>query len=371
VRPTLAPPLEKRRIRGLSRETPTAGDDRGAGLLGAYLREVGRYRLLTADEEILHSRALRRARRDLARVARALPAEARFRTVGSRRVPAADRWTLDGIETWYQRLSALGGDDAPASLRRALHQARSHKAELDRARNALVLANLRLVAHIARKYLNQGVPLMDLIQEGNLGLLRAVEKFEPARGNRFSTYAYWWIKQAVARGIAGKARVVRLPVHVVETMQKIRRVAGDRARETGEAPDLHEIAGELDLPTDKIEAVMRAGGATLSLDDAAREGERPLMSRVADHASISPQIEAERREVERTVRRALASLTPREAQVIRLRFGFDSERAHTLEEIGSRIDLSRERVRQIERQAMQKIGSCDRTRELSRRLVDH
>ena len=243
--------------------------------------------------------------------------------------------------------------------------ARACKRHIDHARDALILANLRLVVHIAKKYLNHGISFMDLIQEGNIGLMKAVEKFEYERGNKFSTYAYWWIKQAIERAIADKARVIRIPVHVNEKIKKISRISKELSETLGRRPTASEIARKLRMPVSKVEEILGVVPEPQALEDVSSEDESPgLLRFIADPNAASPLERTVDRELREKVEGTLKVLTGREEEIIRLRFGIGREMPYTLEEIGRVMGLSRERVRQIEATALKKIQAAEESRDL-------
>lgn len=258
-------------------------------------------------------------------------------------------------------LGGLPADPDPVSLETLEKLARAG----ERAKGQMAEANLRLVVSVARRYVNRGMPFQDLIQEGNLGLLKAVEKFDPAKGFRFSTYATWWIRQGVTRSIADQARTIRVPVHMMETIGKIDRAARQLAQELGRDPSPEEIAGRLEWPVDKVLEAMEASRATASLDAPVGEDwESSLGDFVPDEGTGDPAAAIDRTILKDQIAEVLSTLRPREAKVLRLRFGIEDGRARTLEEIGREFGLTRERIRQIEDKALRKLRHPTRSEKL-------
>ncbi|TAK30003.1 MAG: sigma-70 family RNA polymerase sigma factor [Chloroflexota bacterium] len=296
------------------------------GPIAMYLREIDRGPLLTAEQEVALAKRIERERKAVEKLK------------GS----AIDAVTRQRLESEVR--------DGRAAAR------------------ALTEANLRLVVSIAKRYMGQGLPLLDLIQEGNLGLAHAVEKFDYRKGFRFSTYAHWWIRQAVTRGIANQARTIRVPVHMIDLIGDVLRTSRELQQRMGREPTDEEIARELQVSRERVQEILSASRQPISLETpVGEEEEESLSDLIADRVTESPTDFAARRLLRDHISDVLDELSDRERSVLRLRFGLDDGRAKTLEEIGETLGVSRERVRQIEGEALAKL----RTPELREKLKEY
>ncbi len=330
----------------IDRKTDYNPFERTDGIGVSYFKEIGQIPLLTRARELELARRVRVGERRI----KNLTAEC-LRKSGSANHPSFDGKSLQEIMVFLEELAKNDG----AGWRDTFMKLKELEAEIRRAKCEMINSNLRLVVNIARAYVNRGLPLSDLIQEGNVGLIKAVSKYDPERECKFSTYASWWIKQAILRAIPDKSRTIRVPGYVLEMRHKMRNISSDIFRETDREPTEDEIATRMEVSPQKLRKVMDVTGGVISLQATLGDGGRPLGDVLIDKEAIVPFEQLiHDMDSAHVTEKALNGLNPREQEIIRLRFGIGKDSAQTLEEIGKKFGISKERVRQIEKRALRK-----------------
>jgi RNA polymerase nonessential primary-like sigma factor len=343
---------------------------RSTDLVRLYLQEIGRVRLLGRDEEVSEAQKVQRYLRLRIVLANATKEGDAVATTYMRLIEVQERLVSElghrpSLERWARTAGIDISELKPtlsAGKRRWAEIAEITVAELEtiqsqglQAKEHMIKANLRLVVSVAKKYQNRGLELLDLVQEGTLGLERAVEKFDPTKGYRFSTYAYWWIRQGITRAIATSSRTIRLPVHITEKLNKIKKAQRKIAQEQGRTPTLEDLAVELDMTTAQVREVLLRVPRSVSLETKVGKDKDTELGELLETDSVTPEEMLMRESLQRDLQHLLADLTSREREVILMRFGLADGHPYSLAEIGRALDLSRERVRQIESKALQKL----------------
>jgi RNA polymerase primary sigma factor len=336
-----------------------------------YLREMGKFDLLTPAEEEKYSKAIREGFQGIVTSIRTELVEVPEMEFLVERIALWERRdpTLKPKKqhlNFMRRAVAKGAQTCPhlSKLQELHHRIEIHTASIEIAKDAMIKANLRLVVSIAKRYMHQGLTLADLIQEGNLGLMRAVFRFDYTKGNKFSTYASWWIRQAITRAILDKTRTIRLPVHFLELRSQFFKAFYSLLKELGREPSPLEISAKTGLPMDKILAILEASREPISLETPVGDDDSTLGDFLENQESISPYEAVKNNELGDRVKNILATLSPREEKIIRLRFGIGEDAEYTLEEIGKRFNVSRERIRQIEKKALNRLRHSSRREKL-------
>jgi RNA polymerase primary sigma factor len=331
---------------GIGRKTDYNPFERTDGIGVSYFKEIGQIPLLTRARELeLAGKVQVGERRIKQLMAKCL------RKSGSANHHSFDGKSLQEIMVFLEELAENDG----VGWRNTFMKLREVEAEIRRAKCEMINSNLRLVVNIAKAYVNRGLPLLDLIQEGNVGLIKAVSKYDPARGCKFSTYASWWIKQAILRAIPDKSRTIRVPGYVLEIKHKMRNISYDIFRETDREPTEDEIASRMEVSPQKLRKIMDVTWGVISLQATLDDGGRPLGDVLIDKEAIVPFEQLiQDMDSAHVTEKALNGLNPREQEIIRLRFGIGKDSAQTLEEIGKKFGISKERVRQIEKRALRK-----------------
>ncbi len=359
-----------------SEETTKAGfqvnDDFDEDHITCYLKEVASYPLLTQEREIELAQMIRQGQESLVEMVSEHAAENRIFEELNEKVQKllshekSFPGVRDKILKVIVRTLERAAKDHPDRHLYAdlLYRVRRIMASIDAAKQEMVRANLRLVLSVAKRYRGRGMSFDDLIQEGNLGLLKAVGRYDHTKGNRFSTYATWWVRQSIIRGIYDKTRTIRLPVHFIELKNLFFKVFYELLKELGREPSAQEIADRADIPLDKAQMVLTLAAQPISLETPIGEDEQRLGDFIEDDRAASPLEECSDKQLAEVTRSLLSTLQPREEKILRLRFGLDGQPAETLEKIGKSFNVSKERIRQIEKKALRKLRNPNRQSSL-------
>jgi len=358
---------------------PATGRSRTTDLVRMYLQEIGRVKLLGRDEEVMEAQRVQRYmlllehrntesslnNRSIAEYVKVIEARDRLTAILGHR-PSLERWASQCILTVAELKPVMAkGKQAWANVANIpVEELEKIQTEGIRAKEHMIKANLRLVVSVAKKYQNRGLELLDLIQEGTLGLERAVEKFNPTKGYRFSTYAYWWIRQGVTRAIATQSRTIRLPVHVTEKLNKIKKAQRKISQEKGRTASIEDVAQELDMSVDQVREVLLKVPRAVSLETKVGKEKDTELGDLLETEDLSPEDLLMRESLRKDLLLLIADLTERERDVIQMRFGLNSGQPYSLAEIGRALELSRERVRQIEAKALQKLRQPKRRNQV-------
>ncbi len=336
----------------------------------SYLYQMGKIPLLTREEEIELSRAIEEGRNKLKKLFKQIiPQETLQKLLKEKKITQI----LQEVKRVYQtrtqspfpREEELSYTVDWEKFEELLPQIEEAESQIERAKKKMIESNLRLVVSIAKKYINRGLSFLDLIQEGNIGLMRAVEKFEYKRGFKFSTYATWWIRQAITRAIADQARTIRIPVHMIETMNKLLKISQNFVQEHGREPTAEELAELMDLPVEKVKGILKIAQHPISLETPVGSDEDTHFGDfIEDETAEQPLDSAAFQMLKEQIQEVLETLPDRERDILRLRFGIGETTPHTLEEVGRKFNVTRERVRQIEAKALKKLRHPARSKKL-------